>query len=69
MKKTLKLGGIAIIVSFVLILNFGELNQTFKSSSIEIEVAGGDLPIYIGMSIPKGQLSVLRLYYQMNTSN
>lgn len=54
MKKTLKLGGIAIIVSFVLILNFGELNQTFKSSSIEIKIAGGDLPIYIGMSIPKG---------------
>jgi hypothetical protein len=54
MKKTLKLGGFAIIVSLVLVLNFGELNQIVKSSSIEIKVAGGDLPIYIGMSIPMG---------------
>ena len=54
MKKTLKLVGIAILVSLVLILNFGELNQTVKSSCTEIKVAGGDLPIYIGMSIPKG---------------
>jgi uncharacterized membrane protein len=54
MKKTLNFFGFAIIVSLVLILNFGELNQTDKSSSIEIKVADGDLPIYIGMSLPMG---------------
>jgi hypothetical protein len=55
MKQKFKLIGIVLILCLIVTITIGDqLNLPFKSEYTEIKVAGDDLPIYIGMSIPMG---------------